>query len=99
MLFVVAGILKPNVEERMISLRDEWSEHLSQPFRRISLAGLMRDKHGKRQGYLIFFEAEDFEEAEAYLRQSPFYQNNLYERVDVAEFNAQIGYVERAEAS
>ena len=26
MLFVVAGILKPNVEERMISLRDEWGE-------------------------------------------------------------------------
>jgi uncharacterized protein YciI len=99
MLFVVAGILKPNVEERMISLRDEWSEHLSQPFRRISLAGLMRDRQGKRQGYLIFFEADDFDDAEAYLRQSPFYQNNLYERVDVAEFNAQIGYVERAEAS
>lgn len=99
MLFVVAGILKPNVEERMISLRDEWSEHLSQPFRRISLAGLMRDKNGKRQGYLIFFEAEDFDDAEAYLHQSPFYRDGLYERVDVAEFNAQIGYVERAELS
>lgn len=49
MLFVVAGILKPNVEERMISLRDEWSEHLSQPFRRISLAGLMRSKEGQRR--------------------------------------------------
>jgi uncharacterized protein YciI len=99
MLFVVAGVLKPDVEERMISLRDEWSEHLSQPFRRISLAGLMRNREGKRQGYLIFFEAEDFDEAQAYLDQSPFYQNNLYERVDVAEFNAQIGDVERAEAS
>lgn len=99
MLFVVAGILKPNVEERMMSLRDEWSEHLSQPFRRISLAGLMRDKDGKRQGYLIFFEAENFEDAQAYLHQSPFYRDGLYERVDVAEFNAQIGYVERAEAS
>lgn len=99
MLFVVAGILKEGVEERMMSLRDEWSEHLSQPFRRISLAGLMRDRQGKRQGYLIFFEADDFDDAEAYLRQSPFYQNNLYERVDVAEFNAQIGYVDTAEAS
>jgi uncharacterized protein YciI len=99
MLFVVAGILKPDVEERMISLRNEWSEHLSQPFRRISLAGLMRDREGKRQGYLIFFEAENFDDAQAYLHQSPFYRNNLYERVDVAEFNAQIGYIERAEAS
>jgi uncharacterized protein YciI len=97
MLFVVAGILKPNVEERMISLRDEWSEHLSQPFRRISLAGLMRSKEGQRRGYLIFFEAKDFDDAEAYLRQSPFYQNNLYERVDVAEFNAQIGNIEKEE--
>jgi uncharacterized protein YciI len=83
----------------MMSLRDEWGEHLSQPFRSISLAGLMRDRQGKRHGYLIFFEAKDFDDAEAYLRQSPFYQNDLYERVDVAEFNAQIGYVERAEVS
>lgn len=99
MLFVVAGILKPDVEERMMSLRDEWSEHLSQPFRRISLAGLMRSKEGKRRGYLIFFEADNFDDAQAYLEQSPFYQNKLYERVDVAEFNAQIGYVDRAPAS
>ena len=98
MLFVVAGILKPNVEERMISLRDEWSEHLSQPYRRISLAGLMRDSQGKRRGYLIFFEARDFDDAQAYLQQSPFYQNNLYERVDVAEFAPQIGYIEKEEA-
>jgi uncharacterized protein YciI len=99
MLFVVAGILKPNVEARMISLRDEWSEHLAQPFRRISLAGLMRDRHGKRLGYLIFFEAKDFDDAEAYLHQSPFYRDGLYERVDVAEFAAQIGYIEKTEVS
>lgn len=55
MQFIVAGILKPDPEKRMLALRDEWNEHLSQPFRRISLAGLFRDKEGNRQGYLIIF--------------------------------------------
>lgn len=37
----------------------------------------MRDKHGKRLGYLIFFEAEDSDDAEACLHQSPFYRGGL----------------------
>ena len=70
MLFLVAGILKPDVEDRLIELRDQFNEHLSQPNRRIALAGLLRDKDGHRKGYLAFLEAKDFAEAEKQLRRA-----------------------------
>jgi uncharacterized protein YciI len=94
MLYLVAGILKPGSEERLVELRNEFNEHLSQPFRKISLAGLLRDRDGKRTGYVAIIEAGSFDEAEAFLKQSPFYEHGLYERIEVAEFAAEVGYVE-----
>jgi uncharacterized protein YciI len=94
MLFLIAGILKSGVEERLIELRNEFNEHLSQPNRKIALAGLLRDKDGHRKGYLAFLEAETFEDAESWLQQSPFYQNDLYADVQVAQFNPEVGYLE-----
>ncbi len=94
MLYLVAGILKPNVEDQIIKFSGEFSEHLSQPYRKISLAGALRGKDGKRSGYVAFVEAEAFEDAEEFLRQSPLFQNDLYERVEVAEFSAEVGYLE-----
>ena len=93
MLFLVAGILKAGSEDQMIALRNEWNQHLSQPFRPISLFGALRDRKGRRAGYLAFIEAESFEEAEDFLHQSPFYQNELYDRVEVAEFNPEVGSI------
>ena len=94
MQFLIAGILKAGVEDRMLALHDEFNEHLSQPFRKVALAGALRGKDGKRQGYIAIIEADTFEEAEAWLNQSPFYENDLYERVEVAEFAPEVGYVE-----
>ena len=94
MLFLVAGILKAGVEQRLIELHDEFNEHLSQPNRKIALAGLLRDKDKHRKGYVAFIEAKDFDDAESWLQQSPFYQNDLYERVQVAEFNPEVGFLE-----
>lgn len=94
MLYLVAGILKPGMNDELIRLRNEFNEHLSQPFRKISLAGVLRAKDGERHGYVAIIEAESFEDAESYLKQSPFYQNDLYERVEVAEFEPVVGYVE-----
>ncbi len=94
MLYLVAGILKPGSEEQLIKFRNEFSEHLAQPFRKIALAGALRGKDGKRQGYIAFIEAQSFADAEAYLDQSPLFQNDLYERVEVAEFSAEVGYLE-----
>lgn len=94
MLFLVAGILKPGVEERLLELHNEFNEFLAQPVNKISLAGLLRDKDGHRKGYLAFIEAKDFGEAESWLHESPIYQNDLYERVQVAEFHPEVGFLE-----
>lgn len=94
MLFLVAGILKSGVESRLIELHNEFNEHLAQPNRKISLAGLLRDKDGHRKGYVAFIEATDFDDAQSWLQQSPFYQNDLYERVQVAEFDPEVGFLE-----
>ena len=91
MQYLVAGILKPGSEERLIALRNEFNEHLSQQTDKVSLFGLLRDKDGKRTGYLAFINADSFGEAEAFLHQSPFFQNDLYERVEVAEFLSEVG--------
>jgi uncharacterized protein YciI len=91
MQFLIAGILKPGIEDRLLELHNEFNEHLSQPFRKISLFGALRGKDGKRRGYISFIEAENFDDAEEFLKQSPFYQNELYERVEVAEFELEVG--------
>lgn len=94
MLYLVAGILKPHTDEEQLRLRNEWNEHLSQPNRKISLFGALRDKVGTRAGYLAIIEANDFEDAQSYLEQSPFYQDRLYDRVEVAEFALEVGRID-----
>ena len=91
MLFMVAGYLKPGSEEQVIELRNEFNEHLAQPFRTLSAAGVLRDGDGRRCGSMLFLEARDMAEAERYLHQSPFYQEMLYERVEVFQYDVQIG--------
>ena len=81
MQYLVAGILKRCNNDRLIALHDEFNDHLGQSAGKISLFGLLRDRSGQRSGYLAFIEAENFDEAEDFLKQSPFYQNDLYERV------------------
>lgn len=96
MQYLVAGILKPGSDDRLMALHDEFNEHLGQSSGRISLFGLLRDRTGQRSGYLAFIDAKDFDEAEAFLKQSPFYENDLYERVEVAEFTPEVGVLEKA---
>ena len=96
MLYLVAGILKPGSNDRLLTLHDEFNDHLGQASDRISLFGLLRDKSGQRAGYLAIIKAESFDEAEAFLKQSPFFQNDLYERVEVAEFTPEVGELEKA---
>ena len=91
MHYLVAGILKPGSEQQLLALRDEFNDHLGQSSHKISMFGLLRSKDGKRAGYLAFINAKDFDDAEAFLKDSPFYQNDLYERVEVAEFTPEVG--------
>jgi hypothetical protein len=39
MQYLVAGILKSDVENSLLALHNEFNEHLAQPYRKIALAG------------------------------------------------------------
>ena len=56
MLFMVAGYLKQGAEEQLINFRNEFSEHLAQP--PLVAGGALRDRDGRRKGYMEFIEAE-----------------------------------------
>ena len=91
MLFAISGILKPGAEASLPGLQGAFNEHLAQPFRKIRLAGALRGDGGKRIGYMVFLEAEDRDHAEAYLHESPLFQADLYSRVEVVEYEIEVG--------
>lgn len=91
MLFMVAGYLKPGAEEQLINFRHEFSEHLAQ--RPLIAGGALRDREGRHRGYMGFIEAESIEGADRFLSQSPFFQEGLYERVEVFCFEVEVGQI------
>jgi uncharacterized protein YciI len=94
MLFQFVGFLKPNTEQRVLELRDEFNEHLAQPFPRIMLGGVLRDERRRKVGYSAIIEADDLAAVTDYLERSPYHKNDLYEFARVAEFNEELGSVE-----
>jgi hypothetical protein len=91
LLYAVTGILKPGAEARLAELQNEFNEHLAQPFRRVRVAGTLCDGDGRRNGFLAFIEADSFTAADLYLRESPLFRADLYERAEVFEYQIQLG--------
>ncbi len=91
MLFMVAGYLKPGAEERLIDFRNEFNEHLTQM--PLVVAGVLRGEDGKRQGYLGFIEADSIDVAQRFVRDSPYFQEGLYDRVEVFKYDVEVGTV------
>jgi uncharacterized protein YciI len=93
MLFLFVGFLKPHTEEQVLELREEFNEHLAQPFPRIVVGGVLRNQEGRKIGYSAVFEADDLDVVTDYLERSPYHRNDLYEFARVAEFNEELGSV------
>jgi uncharacterized protein YciI len=91
MLFMVAGYLKPGAEEQLINFRTEFNEHIAQE--PLVTAGVLRDRDGRRRGYLGFIEAESIDHAQSFLDQSPYFQGGLYDRVEVYSYQVEVGQV------
>ena len=94
MLFLFVGFLKPGTEQQVLDLRDEFNEHLAQPFPRIALAGVLRDPDGRKIGYAAVIEADDRTPVTDYLQRSPFHRYDLYDVARLAEFDQELGSVE-----
>ena len=89
MLYMVAAYLRPGFERQLINFRDELNEHFAQP--NLTVAGALHDASGDRKGYLGFVEADSFAEAERYVQQGPFYQEQLYERIEIFQYKVEVG--------
>ena len=91
MLFAVMGFFKPGIETLPAKLEADLNEHLSQPFISLKLAGPLKNRLGKSVGLMVCLEVADFDKAEAYLSESPFTKNDMYERVEVVEYSLEVG--------
>jgi len=91
MLFVWTGFLKRGMEIIPASVEVESIDFLGQPLINIRAAGQLRDKSGKRVGMMIVFERDNFEEARAFVKDSPFLVADLYEDHQLFEFVDEIG--------
>ena len=89
MQFMVAAYLKPGFEKQLLNFRDDLNEHFAQT--NLKVAGRLRDKEGNSVGYLGFVEGENFEEAERFVKQGPFYREDLYAQIQVLQYELEVG--------
>jgi hypothetical protein len=90
MLFVWLGFLK-SADPIDPAVQEEISGFLEQPYLPISSAGVLRNQAGERAGYLVIFEAETREAAEALVLESPLRAAGLYREFHLFEFQDEIG--------
>ena len=94
MLFMISAILKPGAESELIKYHAEFNEHLGPSGENVRVAGALRSPEGIRVGYMALYEGGAIEKAHEWLRQSPLYQAHLYERVDVFEYQIEVGQLD-----
>lgn len=91
MLFAWIGFLKPGAESIPPSLQENATDFLSQPLIKIRAAGPLRDESGKRAAMMMIFEQESREAAEAFVKDSPYLQADLYEDHMLYDFANEVG--------
>ena len=93
MFYAITAMLASGADAKIEAMLGDFNEHLSQPFRRLRLAGPLCDPEGLRKGFLVVIEADRIEDAETYIHESPIFKAGLYERVELFEYQIQIGTV------
>jgi uncharacterized protein YciI len=93
MLFMIAGYVKPGAEDELVRLGGEFSDHIAEVTPAIAALGVLSDRDGSRKGYAALVTADSFEQAEKILRESPYFQEKVYERIEVFEYQVEVGQV------
>jgi uncharacterized protein YciI len=91
MLFAIIALLKSGADEELIKYSGELNEQIGANAENISVAGALRDKDRQRRGYLAFFEGNSIADARKWMEESPIYRDNLYEQVEVLQYEVEIG--------
>jgi uncharacterized protein YciI len=91
MLYAWIGFLKPDADPIPQSVQQLTTDFLSQPLIKIRAAGPLRDRSGKRAAMMMIFEHESREAAEAFVKDSPYLQADLYGDHQLYEYANEIG--------
>ena len=91
MQFAVAAILKPGTEQELIQHSNEFNEQIGPNGEDVRLAGALLDQAGKKVGYLAILEGETIEEVRDWVDESPIYRADLYDRLDVFQYQVEVG--------
>jgi uncharacterized protein YciI len=92
MLFLMIGLLKPNVNAIPQDVEQLTNDFIGQPLVAIRTAGVLRNAAGERVGMMILIELEDQAAAEQFMCESPFLQADLYKDVKVLGFTPEVGW-------
>lgn len=93
MIFAIVGLLKQPMPPRTAAFEAALNEHYAQPQLRIINAGYLRDAREQPIGLLALIETESFARAQAFLESSPFHTGGFYDRVEIAEYDVDVGRV------
>jgi uncharacterized protein len=91
MQFAIAAFLKPGSEDELRKHSDDFNEHLGASGANVVLAGALRDGDGNRVGYLAFYDADEITEAQEWVHESPIYKAQLYDRLEVYQYQVEVG--------
>jgi len=91
MLFMVAAFDKPGMLETRLKVRPEHLTYLQSFGARIKMGGAMLNDDDKPLGSLLIIEADDRASLDALLRDDPYSQAGVFERVDVRPWRPALG--------
>jgi hypothetical protein len=86
---MIVGFLKHGAEEQLVSYSNDFNEHVGLSGSALRMLAVLRDEQGMRIGYMALYEG-GISDAACWLAQSPFYQADLYERLDVHQCDIEI---------
>ena len=91
MLYAWIGFLKPGAQAIPPSLQKSATDFLSQPLIEIRAAGPLRDAAGNRVAMMMIFEHDSRDAAEAFVKDSPYLQADLYDEHGLYEYSNEVG--------
>lgn len=92
MMFLMMGMLKPDVRMVPQDIQKLTNDFLGQPLIAIRTAGALRDDTGERAGMMLIVELDDRSAAERFMNDSPYLQAGLYEDVRVLQYTPEVGW-------
>jgi hypothetical protein len=93
-LFFGVARFRPGVQAQHEALKSSFSAHMMQPLNpRIRLAAAILDDSGAQSGVFMLLEADSIGAIRQFLKDSPYAQANLYERIEIDALQLEVGHV------